>query len=219
MGSGYINYFSEVKGSRSFLNQKIPLVFPGKSQSQSVEEEAPIGSPLPSSATSEPGDLFLTKEDVELNSTPPARKCPNHAGPDAAAGSGDGSPPPVEELVRLASLHLQSLIKERAACEEILTPGISSSSSQVKGGKVEQLLEDAREEQERLLSFTEKVELLTGVPQSRMLRQGLDTWGEEIREIDGATTNNQNVTAIINKMIGTIRRIRTHIWTLASTSS
>ena len=120
--------------------------------------------------------------------------------------------------MRLASLHLKSLIKERAACEEILIPGISSSSSQVKGGKVEQLLEDAREEQERLLSFTEKVELLTGVPQSRMLRQGLDTWGEEIREIDGATTNNQNVTAIINKMIGTIRRIRTHIWTLATSS-
>ena len=119
-------------------------------------------------------------------------------------------------------LHLQSLVKERAVCEEVLTrqiPGLSSRSSEVKGGQVEQLLEDAREEQERILSLTEKAELLAGVTQSRRLRQGLETWREDIREMDLATINNQDVTAIINKMIRTIRTIRTLVWSLANTST
>ena len=137
----YINYSREVKGFRSFMDQNIRLVIPG--ESQTVEERSPICSPLPSLATLDPGDLSLTKN-VELNSTTSARKCPIHAGPDVVVDSGDGSPP-VEEVVRLASLHLQSLIKERAACEEILSrqiPGLSSSSSssEAKEGQVEQLL-------------------------------------------------------------------------------
>ena len=217
VNSRQINYSREVKGFRSFLDQNIPLVFPG--QSQSVGEEPPIGSPLPSSTTLESEDLFLT-EKVELN--------PTTSGPDVVIDSGDSSPrspSPVEDLVRLASLHLQSLIKERAICEEVLTrqiPGLSSRSSEVKGEQVEQvkqLLEDAREEQERILSLAEKAELLAGVTQSRRLRQGLETWREDIRELDLATTNNQDVTAIINKMIRTIRTISTLVWSLASTST
>ena len=216
VSSRHINYSREVKGFRSFRDLNIPLVFPG--QSQSVVEEALIGSPLSASATLEPEDLLLT-EKVELNPTTSALKCPNLTGP---VDSGASSPPKVEDLVRLASLHLQSLVKERAVCEEVLTrqiPGLSSRSSEVKGGQVEQLLEDAREEQERILSLTEKAELLAGVSQSRRLRQGLETWREDIREMDLATINNQDVTAIINKMIRTIRTIRTLVWSLAYTST
>ena len=200
MGPRYINYSREVKGFRSFMDQNIRLVFPG--ESQTVEERSPICSPLPSLATPDPGDLSLS-QDVEPSLTGPG---------------------PVEDLAWLATTHLQSLVKERAVWEEVLTreiPGLSSSSSsEVKVGHslVEQLLEDAREEQERIFSLTEKVELLTGVTQSRRLCQALESWQEDIREIYHATTTNQDISSCIRKMIGTIRTIRTIIWTFASTS-
>ena len=184
------------------MDQNVPLVFPG--QSQSVEEERPISSPPPSSASSVPEDQVLTK------------KCPS------PSGSGDGAPGPVEELLRQAGIHLQSLVRERATCEEVLTrqiSGLSSSSSKEGRGQVEQLLEDAREEQERILSLTEKVEQLTGVTQSSRLRQGLDTWQEDIQEIHQATTNNQDITSLIGNMVRTIGSIRTLVWTLPSTST
>ena len=144
------------------------------------------------------------------------KKCPS------PSGRGDGSPGPVEELVRQAGSHLQSLVRERASCEEVLTrqiSGLSSSSSQEGRGEVEQLLEEARQEQERILSLTEKVETLTGVTQSSRLRQGLDTWQEDIQQIYQATTNNQDITSLIRNMVRTIGSIRTLVWTLPRTTT
>ena len=86
---------------------------------------------------------------------------------------------------------------------------------------MEQLLEEARQEQQRILSLTEQVQQLTGVPQSRRLRQCLDTWQENIQEIQQAittTTNYQDITSLTDNMVESIGSIRTLIWTLASTS-
>ena len=182
-----------------------PYIFPG--QSQSVEEE-PRTSPLPSSATQVPEDPELIKK-VELNPLLVS-----------SSGSGDGSPGPVRE-VREATSHLQSLVKERTTCEAVLTRQISglSSSGEVRG-EVEQLLEDAREEQQKILALTEQVQQLTGVTQSSRLRRALETWQDNIQEISQAniTNNDQDITELIINMVRTIRSIRTLIWTLASTN-
>ena len=138
----------------------------------------------------------------------------------SSSGSGDGSPGPVRE-VREATSHLQSLVKERTTCEAVLTRQISglSSSGEVRG-EVEQLLEDAREEQQKILALTEQVQQLTGVTQSSRLRRALETWQDNIQEISQAniTNNDQDITELIINMVRTIRSIRTLIWTLASTN-
>ena len=135
-------------------------------------------------------------------------------------GSGDGSPGPMRE-VREATSHLQSLVKERTTCEAVLTRQISglSSSGEVRG-EVEQLLEDARQEQQKILALTEQVQQLTGVTQSSRLRRALETWQVNIQEICQANTtnNDQDITELIINMVRTIRSIRTLIWTLASTN-
>ena len=124
--------------------------------------------------------------------------------------------------MREANSHLQSLVKERTTCEAVLTRQISglSSSGKVRG-EVEQLLEDAREEHQKILALTEQVQHLTGVTQSSRLRRALETWQDNIQEICQAITNNNNneqdITELINNMVRTIRSIRTLIWTLAST--
>ena len=189
------NYSKDEDIIRNFMDQNIPLVFPGSSQS------APVSSPAPSSSA-----------------VVPSVAATNPSGPD-----GDGSPVDLVGQVRLASGHIQSLVKERAFCEKVVAreiPGLSYkfSEGKVEQGVVEQLLEDAREEQKMIFSLTEKVEQLTGVSQSSRLRKALDTWQEDIREINHATTSNKDISSSINKMIGTIRRIRTLVWTLASSS-
>ena len=137
----------------------------------------------------------------------------------------EDSPGPVDDSVRQAILHLQSLVKERATCEEVLArqiPGLACSSSVEGLREVEQLLEEARQEQQRILRLTEQVQQLTGVPQSRRLRQCLDTWQENIQEIQQAittTTNYQDITSLIDTMEMTVRSIQCLIWTLASTSN
>ena len=195
------------------MDQNAPLVFPG--QSQSLEEESHT-SPLPSSASQVPEDPDLIQK-MELN---PLQVSSSPAS-GVVLGSGDGSAGPVRE-VREAKSHLQSLVKERTTCEAVLTRQISglSSSGKVRG-EVEQLLEDAREEHQKILALTEQVQHLTGVTQSSRLRRALETWQDNIQEICQAITNNNNndqdITELINNMVRTIRSIRTLIWTLAST--
>ena len=201
----YVNYSKEVHGFRAVIDQDVPLVSPGQS---------PTGSPLPSSATSVPGDLVLCRNE-ELHSVS-AKKFPS------PTGSGDGPPGLVGDSVRRATLHLQSLVTERETCEEVLTTQISGFSCSSSGeGEVEQLLEDSRQERQRILRLIEQVQQLTGVPQSRRLRQGLDSWQENIQELQRAkttTTNYQDITSLTDNMGESIASIRTLIWTLASTS-
>ena len=215
----YVNYSKEVHGFRAVIDQDVPLVSPGQSQSGEEEQHtrltpAPTGFLLPSSATSVPGDLVLCRNE-ELHSVS-AKKFPS------PTGSGDGPPGLVGDSVRRATLHLQSLVTERETCEEVLTTQISGFSCSSSGeGEVEQLLENSRQERQRILRLIEQVQQLTGVPQSRRLRQGLDTWQENIQELQRAkttTTNYQDITSLTDNMVESIGSIRTLIWTLASTS-
>ena len=201
---GSSSFPTQVSSLNSFIEQEVPLAFPGQILPV-VSVPTEVSPPL---RPSQPLQLQLDRKVAVQKSKPSQRSC------------GD------EVLTRLgeATNQLKALILERKECERMLVQGgLSTSSassaqrprnSDIRLGK---LLGDLREEHERISVLVRRAEKVINIGQSKTLSDSLASWQTISRNIANMVRSGQNGLALeIIKMGKIMRRIRTILWIITS---
>ena len=206
----------------SFLEQEVPLTFPGQQrggparrEEAKTEERPPLVSPA--------------REDQ--------RKAGGWTGKTRKSGqvAREEREEREEAVARMEEVghQLQALVRERKECERELAgrgaagPGSPQSSSKPGGlrsseiVRLSKLLGDVRAEHERILVMVRTLEVVNNLVFSQSLHDNLSKWKNTIIDLSNMMRNHQrggegSLTSEIVRLGQSIRRIRTLLWTLTA---
>jgi len=122
---------------------------------------------------------------------------------------------------------LQALLRERSDLEQVLASNVQGykvvhleRTVRPEVGEVEQLVQDVRDEQERIRGMVSRLETVTGLSQSNSLHLSIGRWEDVTRKLLYASRNSQNqasLALVMANMVTSIKRIRTLLWTITAT--
>ena len=224
-------YPAQVSSLNSFLEQEVPLTFPG----QLARGKALVVSDLKS-----PGPVkreeVKSEERAALPS--PAREDQRKPGGRRTRKTGGGRGQVAREerreemLARMEEVthQLVALGRERKECEkELAQRGAGSAQSGSSSGgvrnseilKLSKLLGDVRAEHERILVMVRTLEVVNNVVHSKSLHDNLSKWRNSTIDLSIMMRSHQrggegSLTSEIVRMGQSMRRIRTLLWTLTA---
>lgn len=202
---GCSSFPTQVCSLNSFMEQEVPLAFPG--QILPVASVSPEVPPPP--RPRQPIQLQSDRKVAVQKSKPSQRSC------------GD------EVLIRLgeATNQLKALILERKECEKMLVKrgiSITCSTQRLRNSDIRlgKLLGDVREEHERISVMVKRAEKVISIGHSKTLSDSLATWQTIARNIANMVRSSQDGLALeILKMGKSMRRIRTILWIITSSQT
>jgi len=199
-----ISFPSQVISLNSFLEQEVPLAFPGQ-----ILPASPVQSQFQGRAISVQSARKLPVQKSRVGQV--------HCSPGTVV---------VARLSEAASL-LQDLARERSECQKLLVQqGLAVSSSEqdvwksdnVRLGK---LLGEVREEHERILALVRRMEFVTSLGLRKSLYCSLAKWQTVARNLGNMTRSSSetDLAAEILRMGLSMRRLRTLLWAVTSALS
>ena len=221
----------------NFLEQEVPLTFPG--QQKSLPAKVPPAQQSPGVQHS-PGPVKRGESLAAGRSEPavltPTGEYKKKRGEERRrmrnSESGGGSVIREEMQVRMSEVthQLQALVRERKECEQELIqrgPSFTLSDSSQNGIrsseilKLNKLLGDVRAEHERILVMVRTLEVINNVVHSKSLHDNLTKWKNIAIDVSNMMRSRQkggegSLTSEIGKLGQSIRKIRTLLWTLTA---
>ena len=203
--------------------QDFPLTFPRQWRAVRAEEPPPA-SPvlpafkLPSVRKVVPGTAKKPRpqsrpQSVSASDSRPllgeARATSRRRERSSVSSSGD-----MEEMIAV-SHQLEKLVREREKCEQVVTtnlhlqPLYTTRTHWDGQSQLDKLLRDVSDEQDRIRVLVGRVEIITGVRQSKSLHECLARWQAATRQVHTARTDGKVTLAsdLVN-LSSNIRRIR-----------
>ena len=242
LGAGTAStYPAQVSSLNSFLEQEVPLTFPGQlaplTPLTPLTSKAPLISDLKSPGPvkreealpeERPPHLSPAREDQRKSGGKRTRK----AGPSGGGGQVTRGERREEMLARMEEVahQLVALGRERKECEkELAQRGVGSAQSGSSPGgvrnseilKLSKLLGDVRAEHERILVMVRTLEVVNNVVHSKSLHDNLSKWKNTTIDLSIMMRSHQrggegSLTSEIVRMGQSMRRIRTLLWTLTA---
>ena len=217
------SYPAQVSSLNSFIEQEVPLTFPG--QLAPVPPGPVRRGQSPATPRSESGDFAPIGEDQRKPGG--GRRMRN-----SESGGGGGQVSREELHVRMGEVahQLQALVRERKECEqELAQRGVGPGSAQIGSDgsrnseilKLNKLLGEVGAEHERILVMVRTLEVVNNVVHSKSLHDNLSKWKNITIDLSNMMRFRQRggeggLTSEIVRMGQSIRRIRTLLWTLTA---